>query len=323
MWVAEVMLQQTRASTVAPYYERFLARFPTLEKLADAPLDDVLYLWSGLGYYARARNLHRAAQAVRCRRHGAFPQSEAEIRALPGIGRSTAAAIVAQAYGRRAAILDGNVKRVLARHFRVRGPVSAGATLRELWALAERCTPAKRAADYAQGMMDLGATVCARARPQCPACPLRGTCLARRYGDAERLPQRAARGPRRLERRRFFVLATKAGACFVERRPAKGIWGGLWSPPERSAEMSVSAFLQGAGLEAVSVARACSAPAFRHAFTHYDLDVAPVYIHLNARRPPSIHLPGRWIRPRRHGLGLSAVAARLLAASQQELRLEP
>lgn len=316
VWVAEVMLQQTQVGAVVPYFERFVAQFPALEDLAEAPLDEVLHLWSGLGYYARARNLHRAAQAVRCGHGGLFPSTLAEIMALPGIGRSTAGAIVAQAYRRPAAILDGNVKRVLARHFRVQGPTSSGTTLRALWALAERCTPQQRPADYAQGMMDLGATVCTRRRPQCGACPLGDTCQARRHGDAERLPQPAARRPRRLAQRRFFVMATKADACFVEQRPAEGIWGGLWSPPERRIDTTASAFLDAAGI-AAAVARVDAAETFRHAFTHYDLDVAPVIIRLNLRRPPPTRLPGRWIRPGAHRLGLSAVAAKLVAAASQ------
>ena len=316
VWVAEVMLQQTQAGAVGPYFERFLARFPTLADLAAAPIDEVLHLWSGLGYYARARNLHRAARIVRCLHRGTFPSTFAEIMALPGIGRSTAGAIVAQAYGRPAAILDGNAKRVLARHFRIHGPASRSAVSQALWALAERCTPAERADDYAQGIMDLGATVCVSRRPRCAACPLRDTCLARRHGDAERLPQPGTRRPRRLEQRRFFVMSTAAGACFVEQRPVPGLWGGLWSPPERAIDTAASAFLAAAGIAAAQVARIDAAAPFRHAFTHYDLDVVPVIVQLSLPRPPPVHLPGRWIRPGAR-LGLSAVAARLIAAASQ------
>ena len=323
VWVAEVMLQQTQAAAVAPYFERFLARFPSLPALAQAPLDEVLHLWSGLGYYARARNLHRAAQTVVDRHAGALPCTQAELARLPGIGRSTAAAMVAQAFDTPAAILDGNAKRVLARHFRVQGSVSTSGTLRELWALAERHTPQARAGDYAQAMMDLGATVCTRARPRCPACPLRETCLAHRHGDAANLPQPAKRRQRRLEQRRFFVLADAAGACFVTRRPPEGIWGGLWSPPERALDVMPAAFLQAAGLAEAPVARIEAAPPFRHAFTHFDLEVTPVYVYLKTPAPP-LRLCGRWIRLGEHRLGLSAVAAKLLhAASSQGLGLDP
>lgn len=316
------MLQQTQARAVVPYFERFLARFPTLAELANAPLDEVLHLWSGLGYYARARNLHRAAQIVACRYAGAMPRTQAELAALPGIGRSTAAAIVAQAYDVPAAILDGNAKRVLARHFRVRGPISAAGTLRTLWALAERHTPEARAGDYAQAVMDLGATVCVRAKPRCSACPLSETCLARRHGEVGELPQPAERRRRCHRQRRFFVLTDAAGACFVEHRPPAGVWGGLWSPPERPAATTPEAFLAAAGLDALPLARLDFAPKFRHAFTHFDLDVAPVYVHLRTAVSPATKLSGRWIVPGAHRLGLSAVAVRLLAeASQRVLAL--
>ena len=316
------MLQQTQASAVAPYFERFVARFPALAELAEAPLDEVLHIWSGLGYYARARNLHRAAQIVACRHAGIVPGTQAELAALPGIGRSTAAAIVAQASDAPAAILDGNAKRVLARHFRVRGPISASSTLRTLWALAERHTPPDHGADYAQAMMDLGATVCVRARPRCSACPLSATCLARRHGEERELPQPAERRTRRHRQRRFFVLTDAAGACFVEHRPPAGVWGGLWSPPERPAATTPAAFLAAVGLDALPVARVDFAPTFRHVFTHFDLDVAPVYVHLGTAVAPATKLPGRWITPGAHRLGLSAVAAKLLAeASQRVLAL--
>ena len=195
IWVAEIMLQQTQVGTAAPYFERFVARFPDVEAVARADLDDVLHLWSGLGYYARARNLHRAAGIVVREHGGTLPDTAAALGALPGIGRSTAAAIVAQAHGRRAPILDGNVKRVLARRRRVAGPVSSTATLDELWRLAESHTPQDRAADYTQAVMDLGATVCRRRRPRCGDCPVRTGCLAFAAGDPERYPETAPRRP--------------------------------------------------------------------------------------------------------------------------------
>lgn len=318
VWVAEVMLQQTQAAAVAPYFERFLARFPTLADLAEAHLDEVLHLWSGLGYYARARNLHRAAQIVACRHAGALPRALVELEALPGIGRSTAAAIVAQAYDTSAAILDGNAKRVLARHFRVHGPISAASTLRKLWALAERHTPNARAGDYAQAVMDLGATVCTQAKPRCDVCPLAETCLARRHGEVAKLPQPAKRRARPCRHRRFFVLTDAAGACFVEQRPPAGIWGGLWSPPERAARTTPKAFLAAAGLGALPLAHVKPAATFRHAFTHFDLDVAPVYVQLRTARAPAIKLAGRWIVPGSHRLGLSAVAAKLIGEASRQ-----
>ena len=315
VWIAEIMLQQTQVRTVVPYFERFTARFPDVESLAAADLDAVLHLWSGLGYYARARNLHRAAGVVVRDHGGVLPDDAAEIQRLPGIGRSTAAAIVAQSYGRRAAILDANVKRVLARRHRVAGALSSAATLRELWRLAEFHTPAERAADYTQAIMDLGATVCRRTRPRCSDCPVGADCEAYAAGDPEGYPEQAPRRKRRLERSRFFVVVDPEGACLVEQRPPQGVWGGLWSPPERAAGESVNGFLAGAGIAADLVDRVRKAGVFRHGFTHYDLDVEPVYVRLKARPPAVREGVGRWIDPTDHRLGLSKVAARLVGVT--------
>ena len=312
VWVAEIMLQQTQARTVVPYFERFVARFPDVETLARADLDEVLHLWSGLGYYARARNLHRAASIVAGEHGGVFPENVAEVEKLPGVGRSTAAAIVAQSHGRRAAILDANVKRVLARRRRVAGAVSSAATLDELWRLAESHTPAERVADYTQAIMDLGATVCRRRRPRCADCPVRADCQAYAAGDPERYPEKAPRRKRRLERKRFFVVVDPDGACLVEQRPPDGIWGGLWSPPERDAGETVNGFLAQAGIAADLVDQVQQAGVFRHGFTHFDLDVEPVYVRLRARPAALCNGVARWIDPARHRLGLSTVAARLV-----------
>ena len=318
VWVSEIMLQQTQVSTVASYFERFTERFPDVGALARADLDEVLHLWSGLGYYARARNLHRAAGIVIRDHGGVVPDTVETAETLPGIGRSTAAAIVSQAYGKRAAILDANVKRVLARHRRVAGAASAPATLRKLWRLAESRTPPFRLAAYTQAIMDLGATVCRRRGPRCGDCPVRADCRAFAAGDPERYPQRAPRRRRRLERRRFFVLVDPAGACFVERRPPSGVWGGLWSPPERGARSTVSGFLDQAGVGSDLIDRIRTAGVFRHGFTHYDLDVEPVYVRLKARPAMVREDKARWIDPADHRLGLSKVAARLVAAAGDE-----
>ena len=315
VWVAEIMLQQTQVGTVIPYFERFLARFPNVETLARADLDEVLHLWSGLGYYARARNLHRSAGIVVREHGGVFPENVAEVEKLPGVGRSTAAAIVAQSHGRRAAILDANVKRVLARRHRVAGAVSSSATLDELWRLAESHTPAERVADYTQAIMDLGATVCRRTRPRCADCPVRTDCQAHAAGNPERFPEKPPRRNRRLERSRFFVVVDPDGACLVERRPPDGIWGGLWSPPERPDGESVSAFLEQAGIGADLVDEVQQAGVFRHGFTHFDLDVEPVYVRLRARPAAVRDGVGRWIDPADHRLGLSTVAARLVGVT--------
>ena len=322
IWVSEIMLQQTQVSTVVPYFERFMARFASISTLAQADLDAVLHLWSGLGYYSRARNLHRAAQRVMREHRGILPDSQQALMALPGIGRSTAAAIAAQAYGKRAAILDGNVKRVLARHHRVAGPPSRSATLHELWRLAEEHTPTKRVAAYTQAIMDLGATVCQRSKPKCLLCPLSSSCHGLAAGDAERFPEpRSKPRKRRLEQRRFFVLSDPSGACYLEQRPATGIWGGLWSPPERTADEPLQRFLSMRRIDAAAVRMVKFAAAFRHRFSHYDLDVQPVYVQLRARPTPVRDgggLGGRWLEPGKHRLGLSAVAAKLLQSAQSQ-----
>ena len=314
VWVSEIMLQQTQVSTVAPYFERFVARFPDVRALAGAGLDEVLHHWSGLGYYARARNLHRAATIIVHERDGCYPTTAAAFRQLPGVGRSTAAAIVAQAYGTRAPILDGNVRRVLARQHRVAGPVSASTTQSELWRLAEHHTPQERIVDYTQAIMDLGATVCRRTRPRCGDCPVQQTCQALAADDVERFPERAERRRRRLERRRFFVLIEPSGRCLVEQRPPTGIWGGLWSPPERDADETLERFLAVAGIDAALVDKVRKQAAFRHGFSHFDLDVEPVYVRLKAMPSVAHDGGGRWISHDDHALGLSAVAVRLIAA---------
>src|ERR1700682_5011018 len=229
IWLSEVMLQQTQVATVVPYYERFIARYPGFSELARASEDEVLKLWSGLGYYARGRNLLLAARAVAAR--GEFPRTADEIAELPGVGRSTAAAIAAFAFGERAAILDGNVKRVLARCFGIEGWPGEAAVGRALWSVAERLLPKRGLEAYTQALMDLGATVCTSRQPKCDACPVRSICTARKQGRVADIP---ARRPRRVLPRRSvtWLVLRHEGGVLVERRPAPGIWGGLWCFPE-------------------------------------------------------------------------------------------
>lgn len=230
VWVSEIMLQQTQVATVIPYYRRFVDAFPDVAALAGAGLDDVLRHWSGLGYYARARNLHRAARAVVEQHGGRFPERVEDAVALPGIGRSTAGAILSLACGQRHPILDGNVKRVLARYHAVEGWPGKSSVSSELWAHAECHTPHESVAEYNQAMMDLGATVCTRT-PDCDACPVRGDCRARNLGLQRRYPGRREKRAK-PRRRTHMALALFDGAVYLEKREASGIWGGLWSLPE-------------------------------------------------------------------------------------------
>ena len=276
VWVSEIMLQQTQVATVTPYYERFVERFPDLLRLADAPLDDVLHLWSGLGYYARARNLHQAARQVRDRHDGRFPTEMSEVVRLPGIGRSTAGAILSLASGQRHSILDGNVKRVLARCFAVEGWPGRSAVLNRLWQLAEDLTPARRTAEYNQAMMDLGAGVCTRGRPDCGLCPLEDVCIAGARGETGRYPASKPRKPLPVRKVRMLMIRNPAGNLLMEQRPPKGIWGGLWSLPECPMEEEPAAWCA----DRLGVRGKISAEwaLRRHTFTHFHLDIVPVEI---------------------------------------------
>jgi A/G-specific adenine glycosylase len=276
VWVSEIMLQQTQVATVIPYYLRFMARFPDVAALADAPLDEVLHHWSGLGYYARARNLHRAAQRVRDEFGGRFPESFDAIEALPGIGRSTAGAILALSRGARHPILDGNAKRVLARRFGVTEASGGAAAQRRLWALADAHTPVADVAGYTQAIMDLGATVCVRTRPLCPLCPLQADCVAHRMHRTQQIPAPRAR-PRAARRVREVVMlvALRAdGAVLLERRPPEGIWGGLWCLPEFATERAARGYAA-AELHGAEFVTQALAPV-PHAFTHFDLVITPL-----------------------------------------------
>jgi len=276
VWVSEIMLQQTQVATVAPYYQRFMRRFPDVRALAAASVDEVLHLWSGLGYYARARNLRRAAGVI-CAEFGAeLPRSFADLAHLPGVGRSTAGAILALSRGERFPILDGNVRRVLARYFGVTGRSAAAVTTR-LWELSERCTPQERVAEYTQAIMDLGATVCVRTRPLCERCPLASSCFARRTGRQHELP--APRVPRvRRTRRVFMVVALhQDGRVLLERRPESGVWGGLWCLPEFDTVTAAQAFIRHSLVAGGIEPRALNA--VEHAFTHFSLVITPLLVH--------------------------------------------
>ncbi|WP_345812791.1 A/G-specific adenine glycosylase [Paraburkholderia sp. PREW-6R] len=273
IWLSEIMLQQTQVSTVIPYYAKFLARFPTVVALAAAPVDDVMALWAGLGYYTRARNLHRCAQVVVEQHGGAFPASVDALAELPGIGRSTAAAIASFAFGARATILDGNVKRVLARVFGVEGFPGEKKVENGMWTLAESLLPSNASDDevsaYTQGLMDLGATLCVRGKPDCLRCPFAADCVANVTGRQRELP--AARPKKTVPTRRTWMLVLRDGnAVMLEKRPPSGIWGGLWSLPEAPDEAALAKRARAFGGGEVSRL----AP-LTHVFTHFRLDIEP------------------------------------------------
>jgi A/G-specific adenine glycosylase len=296
VWVSEIMLQQTQVGTVIPYFERFMAQFPTVDALASAALDAVLGAWSGLGYYARARNLARAARIVVAEHGGALPQDFDALHALPGIGRSTAGAILAQAHGTRWPILDGNVKRVLTRYHAVAGWPGAPQVERVLWAHAETHTPTTRVADYTQAIMDLGATLCTRTRPACTVCPLAEDCGAALAGTQAQFP--APRPKRARAQRQVAVLVVQApdGSVLLERRPAEGIWGGLFSLPELPAEDSAVAWCERALGARIAAERVLAT--IEHAFTHFDLDLAPRLLTLAASPSAVMDRPDwLWYKP--------------------------
>jgi len=274
VWLSEIMLQQTQVASVIAYYARFLARFPDVHALAAAPLDDVMALWSGLGYYTRARNLHRCAQQVVEQYGGAFPATAAELSELPGIGRSTAAAIASFAFGARSAILDGNVKRVLARIYGIEGFPGEKRIENAMWELAESLLPtAAEHADmsaYTQGLMDLGATLCVRGQPDCARCPFQAGCEARLTGRQRVLPQ--ARPKKAVPTRQTLMLILRhAGQVLLEKRPPSGIWGGLWSLPQAADEASLAVYAQRFG----AYAPFAKMTMLTHVFTHFKLEIEP------------------------------------------------
>ncbi len=260
LWLAEVMLQQTQVATVIPYYLRFIERLPDITRLAAATPDTVLGLWSGLGYYARARNLQRAAQYIVIHHGGRFPHRIADIEKLPGIGRSSAASIAVFAFGKRAAILDGNVRRVLARVFAIVGPTHERPVEKRLWQIAGELLPHRDLRTYTQGLMDLGALVCTRAKPRCGECPLARHCLALRDNRVAELPTPRQR-PAQPQRSTHLLVLLHDDRVLLQPRPAHGLWGGLLSLPECPPENAR--------------AQAAALPVVRHAFTHFRLDIHP------------------------------------------------
>jgi A/G-specific adenine glycosylase len=311
VWVSEVMLQQTQVQTVIPYFQRFVQHFPDVAALAAAPADEVLHLWSGLGYYSRARNLQLSAQRIVAAHGGELPGDLESLHALPGIGRSTAAAILALSRGLRHAILDGNVKRVLARVHSVAGSPAERAVELQLWQLAEQETPADDVARYTQAIMDLGATVCVRARPLCNVCPLQSQCRAFREDRVAELPTPRLRAARR-ERRVVMLLARQPdGQVWLQRRPDSGIWGGLWSLPEFDDRAAAQRFAA-SQLRAARLRRR-ALPTVQHAFTHFDLVITPLLADCDGAAGVMDEAAALWYNPAQPArIGLPAPIQKIL-----------
>ncbi|MEO1037540.1 MAG: A/G-specific adenine glycosylase [Pseudomonadota bacterium] len=311
VWLSEIMLQQTQVTTVIPYFERFVADYPDVHALAGASEDDVLHRWSGLGYYARARNLRKAAIIVSNEFAGEFPRNIDDLTALPGIGRSTAGAILALGYGIRAPILDGNVKRVLARFHAIDGWPGRTATLQRLWDEAERATPAAdTVTDYTQAIMDLGATLCTRTKPLCPVCPQRVHCIAHQRGRELDYPGKKPRKAK-PQRATTMLLAEHGGSVLLARRDSSGLWGGLWSLPEIADEAGVAEWVSefGAGIAATE-----PWSPLKHSFSHYELTIHPLRVRLD-RKPVRVAEQDKtlWYKlDAPADVGLAAPVARLI-----------
>ena len=279
VWLSEVMLQQTQVATVIPYFERFVKTFPNITALADAPLDEVLHLWTGLGYYARARNLHKAAQIVRDQYQGKFPTDFAQVWALPGVGQSTAGAILSSVLNAPYPILDGNVKRVLARYYAVQGWTGEKTVEKTLWNLTALVTPRDQVADFNQAMMDLGAMVCTRSKPKCELCPLQQDCQARLQDNWQAYP---AKKPKKAlpERQSYFLILEREGKIALQQREQSGLWGGLYCFPQFASKAELLAYLSQQG-----VVQYRDGVAFRHTFSHFHLDIFPVYASIHPHAP--------------------------------------
>jgi A/G-specific adenine glycosylase len=317
IWVSEIMLQQTQVTTVSPYFERFMARFPDVRSLARAKLDEVLHLWTGLGYYARARNLHKAAQRIVDEHAGKFPRDFEAVADLPGVGRSTAGAILALAFDQRHPILDGNVKRVLARYHAIETPLNKRETETQMWQLAETHTPRARVADYTQAIMDLGATLCTRTKPQCPACPLRGDCRGWRTGAPQDFPVRQAARQTPVKATQMLMIRDARGRVLLARRPPAGLWGGLWGFPECINCDARQWCRKTFGLD---IRTESPWPTLRHSFSHFHLDITPIPARLVGGTDRAMeNAETVWYNVRRPDRrGLSAPVQRLLLQLKEE-----
>ncbi len=318
VWISEIMLQQTQVATVIDYFQRFMQRFPNIESLAQAPEDDVLHLWSGLGYYSRARNLHKTAQILQQDFKSKMPCTLEELITLPGIGQSTAGAILSLSMDVPATILDGNVKRVLTRVFAVEGWPGKSTIHNALWDLAKTYTPQKQVAQYNQAMMDLGATLCTRSKPQCTICPLQRHCQAHKTGRESDFPQRKPAKVKPIKTSKFLLIVDEQQHILLEKRPPRGIWGGLWSLPECPTTEDTQTFcLEQLGLEVQSLS---AWEGFRHTFSHYHLDIEPVLLKVKPRTDCVMQCPQQaWYNLQEPlQLGLPQPITRLLSKLEKE-----
>ncbi len=312
VWLSEIMLQQTQVNTVIPYFEKFVAKFPDIHALAAAKQDDVLALWTGLGYYSRARNLHRTAQILNNDYHGIFPDDVETLSSLPGIGRSTAAAIISIAYQKRAAILDGNVKRVLARFHAIDGWPSETAVAKKLWQHAEEHTPKNRCGDYTQAMMDLGATVCTRTKPRCAHCPLQKQCIAYKEDAVALYPGKKIKKTLPIKSVNMLMIRNKKGEVLLQQRAPTGLWGWLWCLPESASLKNAESMCQTLCGQEPSTTKIWSS--WRHSFSHFHLDITPILLNVNTKSSSVTEENLRWLHPSQvETLGVPAPTARLLA----------
>ena len=319
VWVSEIMLQQTQVATVIPYFERFMERFPDVYALANAEQDDVLHLWTGLGYYARGRNLHACAKAIVEQHQGVFPDSVEQLSGLPGIGRSTAGAIVSISMGIRAPILDGNVKRVLTRYFAVTGWPGTTAIQKQLWGIAERLTPNHSSREYTQVMMDLGATLCTRSNPACGICPLLPGCQGYQTGNPTQFPNSKPKKEKPTKDTWMLMIQAPDGRYLLKQRPQTGIWGGLWSFPEASSRQQVNEqlALEHPDINLDSIEEKAS---FRHTFSHYHLNIHPLLAQASKNGLHIGETDIHWYNPQQPSeLGLAAPVKKLLHQTQETL----
>lgn len=296
IWISEIMLQQTQVKSVIPYFERFIKKFPSLELLAQSSEEEILTLWAGLGYYSRARNLHRTAQILWHEYRGIWPQEHNILSTLPGIGESTAAAITAQAFHQATPILDANVKRILSRYFMVDGAPGKSSVVKTLWQLAHSCMPQQRCADYTQAIMDLGATCCTTKNPQCTRCPVQAHCQALAHQCVDQFPKKIKRNPIPTRSQHFIIITHESAGIYLEKRASSGIWGGLWCLPAFDSESDIPGYLQENFQFLVSPDMLTSFMQMQHTFTHFHLQLQVWQVTTNPPLQTCPHSPnhGAW-----------------------------